>query len=120
MQAAAHARFEKVSSEKANRVLRMIRGRSIDQALTLLSHARTKAAQPVLKTLRSAIANAGNRKLTVEALRVHSAYVNVAPSFFRKPEYRAQGRINFMHKPQAHLTVVLTDDEPTGKTAGRS
>ena len=114
MQAVAHARFEKISSEKANAVLRLVRGRGVDEALVVLANVPRKAAVCALKTLRSAVANAGQKKLNLNALWVHTAYANFAPSNFRKPEYRAQGRMNFMRKPLSHLTVIVSD-EPAAK-----
>ncbi len=90
--------------------MRLVRRCSVDEALVTLAHVRRRAAGPVLKTLRSALANAGAKKLNPNALWVETAYANAAPSFFRKPEYRAMGRMNFQRKPQAHLTVRLSDE----------
>jgi large subunit ribosomal protein L22 len=54
----AIARFVRMSPYKVRRVLDQIRGRSYREALIILEFMPYKACEPILKALRSAVANA--------------------------------------------------------------
>ncbi len=58
MEAKAQARFVRVTPMKARRVVDLIRGKQAAEAVTVLSFAPQAAGEPVLKVVRSAIANA--------------------------------------------------------------
>ena len=97
----------KVSSQKLNLVASMIRGKKVDKAINDLQFSRKRIAQDVLKTLKSAIANAeNNHNLDIDELYVNEAYVGKNLVLKRwKP--RARGRVGRIHKPFSQLTVVL-------------
>jgi len=58
MEAKAKARFVRVTPQKARRVVDLIRGKQAGEAVAVLKFAPQSAAEPVLKTVQSAIANA--------------------------------------------------------------
>jgi large subunit ribosomal protein L22 len=97
----------KVSSQKLNLVASMIRGKKVDKAINDLQFSRKRIAQDVLKTLKSAIANAeNNHNLDIDELFVNEAYVGKNLMLKRwKP--RARGRVGRIHKPFSQLTVVV-------------
>ena len=97
----------KVSSQKLNLVASMIRGKKVDKAINDLQFSRKRIAQDVLKTLKSAIANAeNNHNLDIDELYVNEAYVGKNLVLKRwKP--RARGRVGRIHKPFSQLTVVV-------------
>jgi large subunit ribosomal protein L22 len=97
----------KVSSQKLNLVASMIRGKKVDKAINDLQFSRKRIAQDVLKTLKSAIANAeNNHNLDIDELYVNEAYVGKNLMLKRwKP--RARGRVGRIHKPFSQLTVVV-------------
>ncbi|MDG2187046.1 MAG: 50S ribosomal protein L22 [Hyphomicrobiales bacterium] len=97
----------KVSSQKLNLVAAMIRGKKVDKAINDLLFSRKRIAQDVLKTLKSAIANAeNNHNLDIDELYVNEAYVGKNLVLKRwKP--RARGRMGRILKPFSQLTVVV-------------
>ena len=97
----------KVSSQKLNLVASIIRGKKVDKAINDLQFSRKRIAQDVLKTLKSAIANAeNNHNLDIDELYVNEAYVGKNLVLKRwKP--RARGRVGRIHKPFSQLTVVV-------------
>lgn len=87
----------------------LIRGRKVEEALSVLDHTPKKAARVVAKTLRSAVANAeNNHDLDVDRLVVKRAFVDEGPTYKRiRP--RAQGRATRIFKRTSHVTVVLDE-----------
>jgi len=63
----ASARYVRITPMKARRVVDMVRGLQVDEALTLLQFAPQAASETVYKVLESAVANAG----TTEGLDAH-------------------------------------------------
>ena len=88
-------------------VVDAIRGKSVDQALAMLSVMPKRAGTPVEKTLRSAVANAvNNAKLERETLFVTSMNVTEGQALKRfRPSTR--GRVHPYKKRTSHLEIVL-------------
>jgi large subunit ribosomal protein L22 len=104
----AIARYIRMSPSKVRRVLDQIRGRSYREALIILEFMPYRACDPVLKVLRSAVANAEhNSGLDPAALVITKAYADMGPSLKRfRP--RAQGRAYQIRKPTCHITVAVS------------
>ncbi|WP_075600660.1 50S ribosomal protein L22 [Leptolyngbya sp. 'hensonii'] len=107
----AVARYIRMSPHKVRRVLDQIRGRSYREALIILEFMPYRACEPVLKVLRSAVANAEhNVGLDPTRLTVTTAYADQGPSLKRfRP--RAQGRAYQIRKPTCHITVAVSQNE---------
>ena len=123
MEAKAQARFVRVTPQKARRVVDLIRGKQASEAVTVLSFAPQAAGEPVLKVVRSAIANArvkadlANEKFDENDLVVTEAFGDEGPSLKRfRP--RAQGRAGRILKRTSHITVVLATPEVDEAAAG--
>ncbi len=103
----AIARYIRLSPSKARRVLDQIRGRSYREALIVLEFMPYRACDPILKVLRSAVANAEhNEGLDPTTLVVSKAYADGGPCLKRyRP--RAQGRAYQIRKPTCHITVAV-------------
>lgn len=103
----AIARYIRMSPFKARRVLDQIRGRSYREALIILEFMPYKACEPILKVLRSAVANAEhNEGYSPADLIVSKAYADQGPVFKRfRP--RAQGRAYQIRKPTCHITIAV-------------
>lgn len=103
----AIARYIRMSPFKVRRVLDQIRGRSYREALIILEFMPYRACTPVLKVLRSAVANAEhNQGLDPATLIVSQAFADAGPSLKRyRP--RAQGRAYPIRKPTCHITVTV-------------
>lgn len=106
-QVKAVARYVRMSPRKVRRVLDQIRGKSYRDALIILEFMPYKACEPIIKVLRSAVANAEhNNGLNPADLVVSEAYADAGPSLKRfRP--RAQGRAYQIRKPTCHITIAV-------------
>jgi large subunit ribosomal protein L22 len=119
MEAKAKARFVRVTPQKARRVVDLIRGRQAPEALAVLEFAPQAASEPVIKVVRSAIANArvaadkAGEAFDERRLVVSEAYVDEGPTLKRfRP--RAQGRAYRIRKRTSHITVVVAPVQTKG------
>jgi large subunit ribosomal protein L22 len=105
--ATAIARFVRVSPRKARRVIDLVRGRSVEDALDILRWAPQAASEPVAKVIASAAANAQNNNgLDPATLVVATVYADEGPTAKRiRP--RAQGRAFRIRRRTSHITVVV-------------
>ena len=111
-EARAVARHVRVTPQKARRVIDLIRGKQATDAVSVLKFAPQGAAEPILKVLESAIANA-RFKADAAAVRfderdliIASAFIDEGPTMKRfRP--RAQGRAGRINKRTSHITVVV-------------
>lgn len=106
-QAQAVAKYIRMSPHKVRRVLDQIRGVPYRDALIMLEFMPYRACDPILKALRSAVANAENNMgLDPATLVVSEAFADQGPSLKRfRP--RAQGRAYQIRKPTCHITVAV-------------
>ena len=105
--AVAVARFVRVSPTKARRVIDLVRGKSVTEALDILRWAPQAASEPVAKVIASAAANAQNNNgLDPATLVVATVYADGGPTAKRiRP--RAQGRAFRIRKRTSHITVIV-------------
>jgi large subunit ribosomal protein L22 len=105
--AVAKARFVRVSASKARRVIDLVRGKSVEEALNILRWAPQAASEPVAKVIASAAANAQNNNgLDPSTLVVATVYADEGPTAKRiRP--RAQGRAFRIRKRTSHITVIV-------------
>jgi large subunit ribosomal protein L22 len=105
--AVAKARFVRVSPTKARRVIDLVRGKSVADALDILRWAPQSASVPVAKVIASAAANAQNNNgLDPATLVVATVYADDGPTAKRiRP--RAQGRAFRIRRRTSHITVVV-------------
>lgn len=109
----AIARYIRMSPFKVRRVLDQIRGRSYREALIVLEFMPYRACDPVLKLLRSAVANAEhNAGLDPTELMVSQAYADQGP-VLKRFQPRAQGRAYQIRKPTCHITVAVAPSTPS-------
>jgi large subunit ribosomal protein L22 len=103
----AIARYIRMSPSKVRRVLDQIRGRTYREALIILEFMPYRACDPILKVLRSAVANAEhNVGLDPTTLVVSKAFADGGPTLKRyRP--RAQGRAYQIRKRTCHITVAV-------------
>lgn len=105
--AVAVARFVHVSPTKARRVIDLVRGKSVTEALDILRWAPQAASEPVAKVIASAAANAQNNDgLDPATLVVATVYADDGPTAKRiRP--RAQGRAFRIRRRTSHITVIV-------------
>ncbi len=118
--AVAKARFVRVSPTKARRVIDLVRGKSVTEALHILRWSPQAASEPVAKVIASAAANAQNNEgLDPSTLVVATVYADEGPTAKRiRP--RAQGRAFRIRKRTSHITVVVESRPLREDRAGRS
>ena len=105
--ARATARFVRVSPMKARRVIDLVRGKSVEDALAILKYAPQAASEDVAKVVASAAANAENNfGLDTRTLVISEAYADEGPTM-RRFRPRAQGRAFHIRKRSSHITVVV-------------
>src|SRR6476619_7057465 len=103
----ASARYVRITPLKARRVVDLVRGLPVDDALSLLAFAPQAASETVYKVLESAVANAETTEgLDRGDLVVSVAQVDEGPTMKRwRP--RAQGRATRINKRTSHITLVV-------------
>jgi large subunit ribosomal protein L22 len=112
MQARAVAKYVRMSPRKVRLVVDQIRGKGVNDAYAILQFSKKGAAEPVGKTLRSAVANAQNKAqdqgdvLDLDELVVHEVFVDEGPTL-RRYRAAAQGRAAPIRKRTSHITVVV-------------
>jgi large subunit ribosomal protein L22 len=108
MEARAIARYVRVSTRKTNQVLDLVRGRDVDQAMQVLTFTPKHVAKTVLKTLKSAVANATTKeaRLHPEDLYVKECLCGPAP-IMKRFLPRAQGRATPILKRSCHITIIV-------------
>lgn len=114
MEATARAKDVRISPRKMRLVVDLIRGRKVEDALTILQTTEKKAAPLVEKILRSAVANAIHRAgddekgpgVSVDDLVVRTAFVD-GGAFLKRFRPRPMGRANRIRKRTSHVTIVV-------------
>lgn len=86
----------------------LIRGKKSEEALNLLTFTPKAAARVIVKLLKSAIANATQKKIDVDRLFVKTVTVDQGPTMKRFMP-RAQGRATTIRKRTSHITIVLDE-----------
>ena len=101
----------RVSPQKLNLVLQMIRRKKADKAISILQFSRKRISKDVEKALRSVISNAeNNHSLDIDKLYVKEAFVGKG-IVMKRFHARARGRGARILKPFSHLTIILSEDE---------
>lgn len=118
MEAIAKTKHLKGSPRKTRLVIDMIRGRNVSQALAILKFTDKRAADPIAKTLQSAIANATylaeqqNIAIDPDDLWVKTCFVDMGPTKNRRRMRPApQGRAYREQRHYCHITIQVTSDE---------
>ena len=115
MEVSAKLKFVRLSPQKARLVADQIRGKGVEEALTILDLSDKRFAKPLAKLVRSALANAEEKNsreqagIDVDNLVVHRISVDQGPSMWRI-RARAQGRAAWIQKKTSHVQVVLSEE----------
>ena len=110
MQAKAIARTVGVTPRKARLVVDLVRGKTVVEALEILSVLNKSAVTPVTKVIKSAVANATNNfNMDESSLYIKEAYVDDSIRM-RRFLPRAKGSASGLVKRTCHITVVVADE----------
>ncbi len=111
MEVRAYARNVSIAPKKARLILDEIRGKRVDEAMSLLRFMPTPHARIVAKAVRSAVANAENNyNLQPRSLRIAKAYAGDGMTF-RRMRPRARGRADIMRRRKSNITIVVQEEE---------
>jgi large subunit ribosomal protein L22 len=111
VEARAIAKYVRISPLKVNFICNEIRGKQVDEALSILKFTPKRGARYLEKVLNSAIANAENNLgLDRDDLYVSEAYANDGPRMKRfRP--KAKGMAYPIVKRSSHIGVVVEERE---------
>ena len=119
MEVKAKVKHIRMSSRKMRLVVNVIRGMEIGKALDQLKFINKKAAKPIDKLIRSAIANAEhNYELNKENLFIKEIRVDEGATLKRWMP-RAHGRATPLRKRASHVSVILSEIKDSGKVKAK-
>jgi large subunit ribosomal protein L22 len=111
MKATATLRYMKGSAQKVRLVADLVRGKSVNDAVAILRHTRKVAARDLLKTLKSAVANAEQKQahLDVDGLKVRKITVDKGPQEKRVRPAPMGRAYRVLHR-KSHVTIEVSDE----------
>ncbi|MDI6815044.1 MAG: 50S ribosomal protein L22 [Dehalococcoidales bacterium] len=111
MEVRAVAKDTGVSPSKLRPLVDMVRGKTVDEALTILRFTPTPRARVIAKVVKSAAANAENNfQMSPSDLKIVKIFADEARTLKRfRP--RARGRVSPILKRSSHITVVVAEQE---------
>ncbi len=111
MEVRAIAKDTRVSPRKVRLLVDMVRGKSVDEALTMLKFTPSPTARVVAKVIKSAAANAESVfQMPPEDLKVIRIFADEARTLKRfRP--RSRGRVSPILKRSSHITVIVAEQE---------
>jgi large subunit ribosomal protein L22 len=111
MEATATLRYLKASPQKVRLIVDLVRGKKVDEALSILRFTKKMVARDLEKLLRSAVANAANTETgaDVQDLVVSKVYVNEGPRE-KRVQPAPMGRAYRIQKRKAHVTIHVSDE----------
>lgn len=109
MEAKAIAKNIRMSADKARLVADLIRGKDVNEAMSILKNMNRKSARVIEKVLNSAVANAvNNHSLNKEKLYVKESYVNEGP-VMKRMIFDSRGHVGRNDRRTSHVTIVVAE-----------
>jgi large subunit ribosomal protein L22 len=103
----ASHRYARIAPRKARLIMDMVRGRDVDDAITMLRFAKQRASGMIEKVIRSAVANANEQEVPQrETLYVAKAWVDPGP-IIKRFQPKDRGKAYPIQKKTSHLVVEL-------------
>ena len=110
MEVRARLKFVRVAPRKAQLVADLIRGKGSEEALNILNFTKKAAAKILVKVLKSALANATQKKtIDIDRLYVKKVTIDQGPTM-KRFQPRALGRATTIRKRTSHITLVLDEE----------
>ncbi len=109
MEVRAIVRYNGLPASKMRLLVNMVRGKKVEEALSLLRFMPSPKAKMVAKLVRSAAANAENNfQIDPAELKIVKIFADDAPSL-RRYRARSRGRASHIRKRSSHITVIVAD-----------
>ncbi len=110
MEAIARAKYLHISPIKMRQILGLVRGKNVDEAMTILHYTPKRGAQFLYKALHSAVANFTNTdegaKIAHSDIFIKNVRVDEGP-VLRRFRPMSMGRVGRIRRRTSHLTIVL-------------
>jgi large subunit ribosomal protein L22 len=111
MEVRATAKFIRSSPRKVRIAMDVVRGKSVKEAVAILTFMPQAAARDVVAVVKSAAANAENNyQMAPDDLMITSIYANEGPTF-KRYRAKARGQGTTILKRTSHITVVVDERE---------
>ncbi len=111
MEAKAYLSYLRISPRKVQIVADLIRGKDVNTAMAVLMNTPKSASEPLIKLLKSAVANAENNfNMDVESLYVSEIYAGPGP-ILKRIRPVSKGRANRINKRTTHVTLSVAEKE---------
>ena len=108
MEAKAYLKYLRIAPRKVQIVADLIRGKDVNTAMAILMQTPKAASEPMIKLLKSAVANAENNNMDVEKLYVSQVFATPGP-ILKRVMPRAQGRAYRINKRTSHVTLAVAE-----------
>lgn len=107
MQVKAVSKYVGISPRKLALIADIARGKSVDEALTILRFTPTPGARAVAKVIKSAASNAENNfQMSPYDLKVINILIDQG-STLKRSRAQARGRGNPIRRHSSHITVIV-------------
>ncbi len=114
MEATARARFQRGSARKMGQILTLLRNKPVPQAIGILEFLPKSSKQLVVKTLKSAVANAmvkvGKAKITEKDLYVKYAFADGGP-LMKRFQAGPRGSATGILRRTCHINITVATKE---------
>ena len=105
----AKHRFARIAPRKARLIMDLVRGRDVDDAITMLRFAKQRASGMIEKVIRSAVANANEQEVpSRNTLFVAKAHVDPGP-IIKRFQPKDRGKAYPIKKRTSHLVVEIAE-----------
>lgn len=109
MESKAILKYARIAPRKVRRVTDLMKGKKAGDAMINLDFLPHKGSKIVSKVLKSAMANAEQKKVAdPESMKISKVFVNQGPTMKRMTP-RAMGRADVIKKRTSHITVILEE-----------
>ena len=110
MEAKALAKYVRMSPSKIKPVVDLVRGKDLNEALTILKFTPGKGAEIVEKVVQSAAANADVKEMNADNLYVAEIFAHQGPTM-KRWKAGSQGRASIILKRSSHIGCTLKEKE---------
>jgi large subunit ribosomal protein L22 len=108
MEVRAVAKYIRISPQKVRMITGSVKGKPVEAGLNQLKFMPQKSAGILEKLVRSAVANADQKDLDIDALVIRNVIVDQGPTL-KRFKARARGRGTRILKRTSHITVILAE-----------
>ncbi len=111
MEIKAVAKNTGISARKIRPIIDLVRGKKVEEAISILKYVPTPNAVPVLKVIKSAAANAeNNHQLSIADLKIKGIFADESTTM-KRYRARSRGMASPILKRSSHITVIVSEQE---------